>query len=89
MKLGDRVLDLLGRLPSTNTRIAATILLALGTGVKIWVSSTWEPTVQWLSFLVAMSGIDAAQFYGKRKTFAETEKIKADAAVKMKNGGTG
>lgn len=58
----------LARLPTTNARIAMTLVLALGTGIKYWASFEWEPSWAWLSFLVAMAGLDVAQFATKRKT---------------------
>lgn len=63
----DRVWDLLGRLPSTNARIAVTLILWVATGVKaivIWEAPPWE----WLIALFAMAGLDTAQYYGKRVT---------------------
>lgn len=65
----------LASLPSTNARIAVTLLCVLGTAARYWSSASWEPSVEWLAFLAAMSGLDAAQFYAKRVTF--------------KNGGAG
>jgi hypothetical protein len=67
--LGGRapMIDFLGRLPTTNARIAVTILLIFGTGVvTLW---RWtEPPVAWLSFLVLSAGLDVAQFHSKRTT---------------------
>lgn len=63
-----RLLEILGKLPTTNTRIAVTLVLCLGTGIKYWTSATWDPALDWLAFLAAMSGLDAAQFYAKRLT---------------------
>lgn len=60
--------DWLAKLPTTNTRIAATIVLAFGTGIKYWASAAWEPSWEWLSFLVVMSGLDVTQFVQKRRT---------------------
>lgn len=71
----NKLMDLLARLPSTNARIAMTLLLALGTGVKYWSSGVWEPSVEWLAFLVAWAGIDVAQFAAKRKTFKTPKEI--------------
>jgi hypothetical protein len=59
----------LAKLPSTNARIAMTLVLAFGTGVKYWVSTTWEPSWEWLSFLVLWAGLDVAQFATKRTTY--------------------
>jgi hypothetical protein len=66
-----RLLDWLGKLPTTQARVAVTLLLCLGTGVKYWASRDWDPALDWLAFLAAMSGLDAAQFYAKRVTHVE------------------
>jgi hypothetical protein len=62
--------------PTTNLRILVTLLLVVGTAIRYWISGLfgaegvelWEPTWEWLIFLATMSGIDALQHYGKRKT---------------------
>ena len=57
----------LAKLPTTNARIAATILLILATGVSVlvrWTAPPWE----WLVFLGASAGLDVAQFASKRLT---------------------
>ena len=63
----ERLWDLLARLPSTNARIAVTLLLWIATGVKaIW---TWTaPPWEWLLALFAMAGLDTGQFFAKRAT---------------------
>lgn len=58
----------LATMPSTNTRIAVTLLCVLGTAVRYWSSESWAPSTNWLTFLGAMSGIDGAVFYAKRRT---------------------
>lgn len=63
-----RLTDWLATLPSTNARIAVTLLCVFGTAVRYWSSSGWVPDAGWLTFLAAMSGIDVVQFYGKRVT---------------------
>ena len=63
----ERLWDLLARLPSTNARIAVTLLLWVATGVKVLV--TWTaPPIEWLGALFAMAGLDTAQFSAKRWT---------------------
>jgi hypothetical protein len=58
---------LIGTMPSTNTRITATIALMLGTGARVfWTGET--PAAEWLGFLLISAGIDAGQFVGKRVT---------------------
>jgi hypothetical protein len=58
----------LATMPSTNTRIAVTLWLACGTGVRYWSSASWQPSWEWLAFLTAMAGVDVAQFAVKRRT---------------------
>jgi hypothetical protein len=63
----DRFVALLGRLPTTQARVAVTLLIALGTAVRYWVGG-WEPSLEWLSFLTLYAGLDVAQFTAKRVT---------------------
>ncbi len=58
---------LIANMPSTNLRIAVTLLLAIATGARI-VALGWDPPGEWLAFLAAFGGIDAAQFTAKRLT---------------------
>ncbi len=67
-----KIVDFIGRLPTTNLRISSSIIMALGTWVKV-LATGWEPTVAWLGFLVAWAGIDAAQFTAKRMTHINTD----------------
>jgi hypothetical protein len=66
-------------MPSTNVRIAVTIGLVVGTFALMATSvvirvvqgkegQTWEPSALWLGFLVALGGLDLAQFGTKRTT---------------------
>lgn len=57
----------IAEMPSTNVRIGATILLALGTGVRVVVLG-WDPPESWLLFLTGWAGIDVLQFGAKRMT---------------------
>jgi hypothetical protein len=64
----DRLNGWLATVPSTNARIVVTLGVVIGTAVRFWwkgAPSGWEA---WLTFLAAMSGLDATQFYAKRKT---------------------
>lgn len=71
----------LAALPSTNARVAVTLLIAIATAGRYLVSGigiigglhfeTWEPSWDWLLFIAAMSGLDLATFTMKRKTDAE------------------
>jgi hypothetical protein len=69
----DYILDWVGRVPTTNVRILTTLFCMLLTAGRYVASQTkggWEPSVEWLAFLVAMAGVDAAQFLAKRTTDA-------------------
>lgn len=77
----DRVNAFLGRLPSTNARIAVTLVCVLVTALAYSIAwrapdTGWE---SWLTFLAAMSGLDAAQFFAKRKTDAGHVEAQAKA----------
>lgn len=61
---------LFATMPSTNIRIACTILLMLATGARV-VASKWDPGWEWLAFLLASAGLDIAQFSAKRATSTE------------------
>lgn len=65
-----RLLAWLGQLPSTNARVAVTLVCVFGTAVRYWLGHGWAPSGEWLAFLAAMSGIDGAVFFAKRKTDA-------------------
>jgi len=65
-----RIMAFLGDLPTTQARVLITLIVVLGTAAKYFLSETWEPSYEWLAFLLVMSGLDAAQFFGKRKTDA-------------------
>lgn len=71
----------MGELPSTNMRIANSILMAMGTFLLMAVTALivtlrgiggngWEPSEIWLGFLVLWAGLDLGQFMGKRTTDA-------------------
>jgi len=70
----------LAEMPSTNVRIANSILMAMGTFLLMAVTALivvlrgtgqgWEPSEIWLGFLVLWAGLDLGQFMGKRTTDA-------------------
>jgi len=70
MKLAD--------VPTTNLRIVVTLAVYVATaavylGLAIGRlfqldAKVWAPNWDWLAFIAVMSGLDAAQFVGKRKT---------------------
>lgn len=81
MTIPARLNDWLGRLPSTNARIALTLVCVFMTAFAycvVWKApaSGWEA---WLTFLAAMSGLDALQFGVKRKTDATHVEAQAKA----------
>ena len=57
----------LAKLPTTNARIAVTILLILATGIMTLIRWT-PPPIEWLGFLALSAGLDVAQFHSKRLT---------------------
>ena len=57
----------LAKLPTTNARIAVTILLMLATGIMTLIRWT-TPPIEWLGFLALSAGLDVAQFHSKRVT---------------------
>lgn len=73
------LLDILGRLPSTNGRIFAS-LCAFAAIITVWLGiailhsfwpvtiALWEPSVSMLGFVTVWGGLDVAQFRIKRKT---------------------
>jgi hypothetical protein len=61
----------LGTLPTTQLRFLATIVsMEITTLRYVWSSDAkpWEPSMEWLAFLLAMAGVDTVQFFAKRKT---------------------
>jgi hypothetical protein len=53
--------------PSTNARIALTLLLAFGTGCRV-IALGWDAPNDWLVFLTVWAGLDIVQFANKRMT---------------------
>lgn len=77
----ERLNEWLGRFPSTNGRIALTLVCVLITAISYCIAwdapaSGWEA---WLTFLGVMSGLDSVQFFAKRKTAAEHVEAQAKA----------
>lgn len=81
MSVPAKLNEWLGKLPSTNARIALTLVCVLMTAIAYCIAwrapeSGWEA---WLAFLAAMSGLDAVQFFAKRKTDATHVEAQAKA----------
>lgn len=76
----DWAINRIGLLPMTNLRQVVTLGMVVGTGVVYLALSVkyalvpdtkaWSPGYDWLGFLALMSGLDATQFFAKRKTDA-------------------
>jgi len=68
----NRLLEWLAKLPTTNARIAVTLLVFTGTAIRYWSSPAgihqWIPSWEWLMFLMTMAGLDVLQHYVKRAT---------------------
>lgn len=72
----------LAALPSTNFRIQWSVVGVMGTAVRYWLTDstwaawgvslhlgTWEPSYEWLGFLLLLSGVDSWQFAKKRGSY--------------------
>ena len=58
----------LAELPTTNLRIAVTLVMAIGTGARVLLTS-WDVPGDWLTFLTVWAGLDVVQFGTKRATY--------------------
>jgi hypothetical protein len=67
----------IANLPTTNTRIVVTLVLATATAIRYFLGD-WMPSIEWLAFLLAMAGVDVAQYTAKR--FSDTGYVSAKAA---------
>lgn len=79
----DKLNAFLAKLPSTNARIAITLICVVVTALAYCIAwdapdGGWEA---WLTFLAAMSGLDALQFGVKRKTDAGHVEAQAKVAA--------
>jgi type II secretory pathway component PulM len=82
VRFAERLNEWLAKMPSTNARIALTLICVLLTAVSYCIAweapeTGWEA---WLTFLAAMSGLDALQFGVKRKTDAGHVEAQAKVA---------
>lgn len=73
----------LAEFPSTNGRIVMTLVVVLATAVRYLCAGppSEESWGEWLLFLAGMAGVDAAQFYAKRKTFDPPSPDSARAGI--------
>ncbi len=87
-----RAFSVLGTLPTTQGAFVVGAIAILATTIRYvfshehvvgaTISPAWEPSVDWLVFLLALAGINTAHFLGKRVT--DTSYV----AAKRANGGT-
>jgi len=76
----------LDTLPTTQVRLAVSLLMSVATCVRYLASSDWKPDVQWLVFLATALGLDAAHFYAKRATDTEYTAAKQTPSVPPAGG---
>ena len=81
----DWIFAKLDKFPSTNARIAVTIVIWVMVACRA-MFSVWEPSLELLGTIVTMSALDVGQFAAKRRTTHKPEEI-ARAAV-IQNGHT-
>lgn len=79
------MLKWIAKLPSTNARIVVTLVVLVCTAGRYLLTTTWQPSWEWLVFLAAMSGLDVTQFYAKRKTYLKEDE---DAQVQQEESGS-
>jgi hypothetical protein len=63
----NRLIEWLGKVPTTQARVVVTILCVVATTVR-YIIGGWVPNLDWLGFLAVMSGLDVTQYYAKRAT---------------------
>jgi hypothetical protein len=80
-----KLLELLGKLPTTEARIAVTLVLAIGTAARYFAGG-WEPSLDWLGFLVVWAGLDVAQFASKLVTDHTYAAVRGGSAPPPKEG---
>ena len=67
----DWFLERISKLNMTNFRALTTIGLSVWTAWRYLTEpkwGTWEPSIEWLGFLLTLGGLDVVQFGVKRKT---------------------
>lgn len=86
------MLEWIGKLPTTQARVCITLAVFAMTGIRYVLSGPtillsgqivpgWQPSYEWLGFLLLMSGVDAAQFVAKRATDANYVAAKQGATL--------
>lgn len=64
----DRLLTLVGKIPTTQGTFCVAWLLWLGTGARYLTQNTWVPSYEWLGALLLLSSVSTAHFISKRIT---------------------
>ena len=78
----DHLFYLIGTLPTTNMRIIVTLYIAVRTSEHYMRNPSWVPSIEWLGFILALAGVDVAQWTLKRKTtFTNGQTVDAPSAV--------
>ena len=68
MQISQKTIDFIAKLPTTQIRILSTVGLMWATAIRYFSSTSWKPDWEWLTFLLAAGGVDAAQWISKRVT---------------------
>jgi hypothetical protein len=63
----ERIFELVGKLPTIQTRIAVTLLIWQGTAIWVWAGGDLQ--AEFAALIAIMSGVDAAAYHSKRATF--------------------
>jgi len=74
-KFFDTLWAITGKMPSTNTRIAVSLLMFVATGIRVLITND-APPQEWLLTLAVFAGLDLGQFHSKRRTFVNGAKTK-------------
>lgn len=77
----DRVIDFIGRLPTTNIRIVSTIFFVSLVIGRYVISDSWIPDDAVLFFLAASLGLDSLHFTSKRLSHRDKTLTQIDASA--------
>lgn len=64
----DHIYYLIANVPTTSLRIIITLYIAIRTTEHYMRTPEFVPSLEWLGFILALSGVDVAQWVVKRKT---------------------
>ncbi len=65
----EKLYALISKLPTTKARVAVTLMLYIATGIVTMVTGELPGGLPWGGLLVVMSGLDATQYIGKRRSW--------------------